>query len=283
MLNKAKAGEIYVDPNAMDMVFRDAVMNPTVEQLWQAQLNLWVTADIVAAIKATNNEAFASSDAQGKPHSVLTGAVKRLVQVRVNETYVRPAAGEAAAVAVPARGYSEEVPDVGGSDMSGRSAVAGAEGSEQADPLTGRGSSKEYDVLHYRFSVVMPTRYLPALQRNLMAQNYHTILKVDFYTPGAAGAGYGAASPEVSGVASSYYYGVEPVVQVDITGELLLLTTWERGAPEAQGEEIHFPPLMPVEVLATQFSGPNNAALREVDISRMPQTTAEPGAAELEY
>jgi len=277
MLNKAKAGEVYVDPNALDMVFRDAVLNPMVDQLWQAQLNLWVTRDIVAAINATNKEAFASAEGQDSGRNVLTAAVKRLVQVRVNENYVRPSV-QTEAVAAPTDGgaYPGEAPDIEAPDIGARPTGAGPDAPAAADPLTGRGSSREYDVLHYQFSVVMPTRYLLALERNLMAQNYHTILKVEFRPPGAGTGPYGMEVSETGGQAGSCYYGVEPVVQVDITGELLLLTAWERGTWDSEKQKFsdQFPPLVPAEVLARQFPGADNPALREVDTSRLPREPA---------
>jgi len=112
------------------------------------------------------------------------------------------------------------------------------------DSLTGRFCSKQYDVIRYRFTVVMPLRFVPELERELMALNYHTILNV------SVAASY--VPPD-----SLFDYGPDPVMRVDFDGELLLLTTWERGTwqpatgdqPGAWSEE--FPPLMPIEKLRT--------------------------------
>ena len=90
MLIKARRGAVYVDPCAMDMVFTEASPNPPVVGLWQAQLNLWVTSDIIAAINATNEEAFAKARWAGPAADVLTAAVKRLARIDINENYVLP-------------------------------------------------------------------------------------------------------------------------------------------------------------------------------------------------
>ncbi len=138
--------------------------------------------------------------------------------------------------------------------------------------MTRRGSSREYDVLHYKFIVVMPSRYLPALERQLMARNYHTILSVQIRPPETpivgAGAEYG---PQAA--SNAYYYGTEPVVQVEISGELLLLTDWGRGKWDAQKNKWseQFPPLIPLEAMMLQYPTRENPALRPEDASRIPQ------------
>ncbi|GAG20907.1 unnamed protein product, partial [marine sediment metagenome] len=44
--------------------------------------------------------------------------------------------------------------------------------------LTGRACCEDYDVLRYRFIVVLPPRQIPALARELMSLNYHAIVNV---------------------------------------------------------------------------------------------------------
>ena len=73
--------------------------------------------------------------------------------------------------------------------------------------------------------------------------------------------------------AALYYYGTEPVMQVTIKGELLLLTGWERGTadPNTPGKFLDkYPPLVPTEMLQQQFPpGPGNPALRPEDAARL--------------
>lgn len=105
--------------------------------------------------------------------------------------------------------------------------------------VTDRNCTGEYDVVLYRFSVVMPMRYIESLQRELMSSNYHTIVKV------STEAVY--LSPE-----DDFGYGSDPVVSALFEGELLLLTTWERGTwdDQANAWSEDLPPLMPQEVLS---------------------------------
>lgn len=270
MLIKAHRGAVYTDPCALDMVFTEAMPNPPVVSLWQAQLNLWVTSDIIAAINATNEEAFAKATGEGQPHDVVVAAVKRLARIDVNENYVLPTMEAPAAASV--RRYAEEEPEM-------EDTYAGlAQGlRDRAAILTGRGSCREYDVLHYTFTVVMASRYLPTLERHLLSRNYHTILSVQIRpaeVPVTAGGdmGYAASS------AANYYYGPEPVVQVEIQGEVLLLTDWERGTwdPQANAWSDQFPPLVPADALLQQF-GRESSALRPEDAARIPQEPAGTG------
>ena len=94
-----------------------------------------------------------------------------------------------------------------------------------------------------------------------MRRNNHTIINVAIEPLGTRG-GYGAAgrSEEL------YYYGTEPMVQVKLMGELLLLTSWERGTWDPKGNRWsdEFPPLMPTEVLR-KLNDANPDALREED------------------
>ncbi|MCJ7544665.1 MAG: hypothetical protein MUP47_08920 [Phycisphaerae bacterium] len=269
MLMKARRGVVYTDPCALDMVFTEAVPDPPVAGLWQAQLNLWVTSDIIAAINATNEEAFAKTSEEGQPRDVLMAAVKRLARIDVNENYVLPTVE----AGLPASPYADEEVEVEerygdpGQGVRARAAV-----------LTGRGSCSDYDVLHYTFTVVMASRYLPTLERHLLSRNYHTILSVQI-RPADAPISTGAVAAYTPSTAN-YYYGPEPVVQVEIRGEVLLLTDWERGTwdPGANAWSDQFPPLIPPEALKQQYTRAS-PALRPEDVARIPEEPAETGGA----
>jgi hypothetical protein len=278
VLMKARRGAIYVDSSALDMVFREEVPNPTNASLWQAQLNLWVTADLLAAINATNEEAFAKAEREGKSRDVLTAAVKRLIRIEVNEDYIPPSA-EAVATPTPVRRYSGDEESLEDEKTTRTVTVGGGGvvgGKDSASVLTRRGSSRDYDVLHYTFVVVMPTQYLPALERHLMARNYHTILNVQIRPPESSFLGGGTGEYGTPQATSGfYYYGTEPVVQVEISGELLLLTAWERGTWNARDSKWseQFPPLIPVEAMMLQYPNQDSPALRPEDASRISRTT----------
>jgi hypothetical protein len=182
--------------------------------MWYAQLSLWLQRDIAEAIRKTNAEAF--EGLPPKQHTVPHAAIKRLVEIRMIPQYV---------------GGSGAGGPMG--DDDGTTA-----GRLEASSLTGAVSNKDYDVLHYTMTVVLPFRYLGRFQWHLSKENYHTILDVQE-----------VAAPEDR--PNTYFYGSEPVVRVVMRGEWKLITEWER-------------PLMPREVLNTLPRG----ALRDEDVDR---------------
>jgi hypothetical protein len=202
-LQKARDGLIYIEDNAMDRQFAvdprsrtPKETKATSKRIWEAQVNLWVTREVLGAISATNLEVVGEGKEPGIPRAsadVLSSAVKHLVKININEPFaVTAAAG-----------------------------LFGAK--DQAGNLTNRISTSEYGVIRYQFVVVMPTRHVEKLLRNLMMRNYHTVVSV--------------ATGEVPRQ-SPHYYGVEPVMMVSIAAEMLLLSDWIR-------------PLMPPGVAAT--------------------------------
>lgn len=193
-IEKAQAGLVYIEDAALDRYFMVDVQTrkpketkATSKRIWEAQVNLWVTREILDAISATNAEV----TGQQKKADVLCSAVKRLVKLNITESFAASTVGLFAA-----RG--------------------------QTGGLTNRVSTGEYGVIRYQFVVVIPPRHVEKLLRNLMMRNYHTVVSV--------------ATGDVPRQ-SPYYYGVEPVMTVSISGEMLLLSDWTR-------------PLMPPEVAA---------------------------------
>ena len=244
MLRQAtQNGRIYITSGALESVFVNWVEpSASATELWQAQLNLWVQGDIIEAINATND--YSTALVRAKAPNVLTSAVKRLVKIRVDRDYcVSPGAGAAGA---PAGGTSPGGGGTSGYHLgSAEPAPSAAPGTaEESLDLTQHYSNKEYDVIHYQFTVVMPARFIPVLESCLMQRNFHTILKVETgplstvtETPAA---GYAAIPP---------YYGPDAVIEATFQGELLLLTSWERGRYNSTDTKWDSPPLIPKEVL----------------------------------
>jgi len=212
-LKKASGGLIYASENSLDVVFPDPDPLAPFEKLWQAQVNLWVTGDILAAINAVNTtatEGVARKD-------VLTSGVKRLLKIEVQDEYV-VGKEETATAGGRARGAKSSLPTV--------------------QNLTRRVCSQQADVIHYSFTVIMPTKYVLLLQKELMDRNYHTVLGIRM-------------GNVVRTAEDLHYYGTDPVMEVTLECELLLLTAWERGTWDEKSKTWTRPPLMPKQMLAT--------------------------------
>jgi hypothetical protein len=182
-LQKARLGLIYVEPSALDRVFTIDQTSAQEDKLWEAQVNLWLTDEIIRAIIATNRQWSAEQDAQGavgRKSCVLDSAVKHLESIKVSASFT---------------GF-----------LSGVRTRAS---------LGQRETCSQYAVVPYRFVVVMPTRHVRRLTNVLQTQNYHTVTNISLF--------------EVPQPTSQvYYYGIEPVMRVQVDGEMLLLADWIR-------------------------------------------------------
>jgi hypothetical protein len=225
-VSKARAGLIYASPASLDVVFprpeaREADAPPDLR--WGAQVNLWVSRDILEAINKTNLRALRRG-ALIRSAIVPNAAVKQLVKIEVQEGYVdvEPGATGRRSRDVPTPGYE---PGMGGVERGGRrGGPAGRGRSTGRDKsLTGRVTNREYQIVRYRFTVILNTGRLLDLLRNVMLRGDHTVLNVEMTEP----------SVEETDMR---YYGVEAVMRTTITGEMLMRSAWTR-------------PLMPAEVL----------------------------------
>jgi hypothetical protein len=225
-----------VTDGAMHIALKRDTLDYSDDDLWMAQVGLWVQKDIIKAINLTNDQV--RKTASGKQTGVAASAVKRLMNIDV-------------------RGFV-----LGGTEGSGTTTatlqyadIESEKGGKTPPQLTGRKCNKLYDVVHYDFTVVIPMRHLLRLQRNLMAQNYHTILEV------------GIIRPVQSNV---HYYGTDSVMKVTIVGEMLMLTDWTRGRwdKEANAWDKDCPPLMPVKDFLKNIRDIDPDALRDEDNKR---------------
>jgi len=278
----AHRGLIYADEQSMDPIMvPGSSMRYTDSQLWMAQVSLWVQKDVVAAIIATNEEVRrrAAPGQKGVPAS----AVKHLKAMKVIGYVVGDTGGGAGGVeGVGGTQGGGGMYGVGGTTgaltgagaMTHRLVYVGlAPGLQQVSPerLSRRACDTNYDVVQYEFTVVIPFRYLPKLYRKLLERQYHTILKVQVgqstttQQPGmhTMGAGPTATAQEY------YYYGTNPVVQVTLTGELLLAAEWTRGRWDEKSNawDKAYPALMPDAFLA-MIQRYDASALRPEDAKR---------------
>ncbi len=268
--NRAKAGMIYAtletmegttQPPSFDVTFPYEDGRATYEQLWWGQLNLWIQADIVAAIRETNDAALQIGAGKYKREHVANAAVKRLVGIRINKGCYTGADRKTSGVDE----WDRE--DRGGREggrfgrederrrtdrRETRTAVR-----SKANTLTQRVTCRKYEVIHYEFTVIMPTRHLQALLWNLQQKAYHTVLKHEAVQP----------TPQEF---DTYYYGAEPVMQVTIHGEFLTLSDWTRGRWDKDAKDFpkEYPALMPVSVLMG-LERISKSLLRREDLGRV--------------
>lgn len=254
-LKKAKAGEVFADMNSFDPVFTSATTNASDTQLWQAQINLWVTEEIIRAIHDTNTRILSKLPAGDR--NVLASPVKRLVSINIDRDYYTKTAGAAAGSTSPTKGkgfmfgggkdqFLSKQGRGGGMPMpSARMGKKARTGTSKSD-LTKRVCNTQYDVIHYQFTVIMSMRHVQELQYSLLSHNNHTILNVNMAQAIPLGGGRNSRDGE-----GAYYYGTDPVLEVTMSCEMLFRTAWERGTydPKTKKWSSKLPPLMPVEVL----------------------------------
>ena len=300
---KARQGLVYADLDSLNAVFKGDEVSASDSQLWQAQLNLWVTNDIIEAIRQTN-QAIVGRLPQDQ-RNVLATPIKRLVMVDVSEDYYvsgkalsgmpgvyTGATGGFRPGSIPPSGYQ---PPPGGllppsryGQPSGYGAAypsyvpppvpsAGAPAgklTEDEGSLTNRATNQNFEVLHYKFTVITSTRYLPLLEEKLTQRNKHTVLNLAIESVAAPSSSGGRAlSAE-----ELFDDGPDPVAKVTLPGELLLWTSWERGTWDAHAKEWspQLPPLVPAEVLQ-KLAATRSDLLRSEDLKRVQASLAGPG------
>jgi hypothetical protein len=208
---------------------------PTVQQLWEGQMSLWIIQDILRAVEITN-------ESHDNKKNVLTAPVKHLVKVSVEPGYVginsrggfleKPGGGRRELVLSELPTGAGNAPQqVYDQSATGEGAAAAAPLSEDvktfsADkPLpddfsiapTGRQSNDLYDVRHAKLEVIIESRKIPALMNNLAKVNFMTVLRatvtnVDEYEPLLAG----------------FIYGQQDAVKLDLLIETVWLRNWTR-------------------------------------------------------
>ncbi|MCD4824664.1 MAG: hypothetical protein K8S55_08655 [Phycisphaerae bacterium] len=237
-LSKAQQGRIYATMDSLNVMFpKDFTGRLSPKQVWNAQLSLWVQTDILQAISQTISEEMANQKLTGLEQNVTRSPIKRLRRIVVGS--------QVDASTAPRNDFPMM------EDMHyGASKKPAQKDADRiaAKPLTltRNADNPLFDVVNYSFTVLMPTRYIPALQENLLKRNYHVILNQQIHKSLEK-------KPTVArpGVESGdlYYYGTESVRWVTFTGQLLLLTDWMRGTYDEEKKKWDYEPLMPLEVL----------------------------------
>ena len=158
---------------------------PTVEEMWEAQVGLWVQQDVVNAIRKLNDEA--AEQLPEKDRHVEFMPVKRLLEIRV----------------FGYTGAAGQLVHFSASAAAGGGGVAPAtryRGPEYRPSLTGRKGDENFDVISFGLAAVIDQRDVLRLVDRITRENFYqlTSIQYDALPPGSD-----------EGV---YFYGGAPVV-----------------------------------------------------------------------
>lgn len=208
MEQQARAGLIYASPLALDNYLAALPAAPSDADLWRAQVNLWVTEDVLTAIRTINQESLTDRQVPADQKNVINAAIKSLRSLQINETYF---------MGSDKAGTASMDEEEGAYSRGGRrSTRSSSSETPKAANLTQRATRTDYEVVHYSFTVVMSPGYIQRLQQRLMSMNLHTVLNVS----------YQMVPPSARGLK---YFGTEPVVLVQFDCEWITLANWTRG------------------------------------------------------
>lgn len=197
---------------------------PTVDNLWDGQMSLWIQQDLVRAIALANRV--------HDPHvNVLNAPVKHLLGMRVNPGYIglttgAETSGQSGASPMMMNPMMMEM--YGGMGSMGEMPGEGfGEEETQVDPdrellapkfkfgLTGRFSNPLYDIRHATLSVIVDARRLHELLQAINHINLMTVLEVKLTDVN-----------EYNYMQQGFFYGEGDLVQADIKIETIWLRQW---------------------------------------------------------
>jgi hypothetical protein len=165
---------------------------PSMEDMWHAQLEVWVQSSVVDALAAINNAAAEALKAEKRSPWIGNLPIKELVSLQMTTYYVTE--GERSSnTSTAERAYPP-----------GSSEVV----------FTQRVSNDLYELLQFSVRLIVDARDLPVVVAGLCNQNFHTPLAVSY------------KQVEMPDVAGGRVYGEEPVVEVTIDFETVMLSAF---------------------------------------------------------
>ncbi|NBB83505.1 MAG: hypothetical protein GVY28_08885 [Alphaproteobacteria bacterium] len=219
---------------------------PTMSQLWQGQMELWIQQDLAQAVRQANTP---RSGSNLRP-SVLVMPVKRVLKISVDDTYFDSDATGPSRASSRGRpmdaAYGRSRPPRGGRDGDEAQATV-QRPRDLTSPLpmdyrhnpTGRVSNRLFDVRMARMTVIVDSTQIPRL--------LNAIARVNFMTPIVESV---SEVNQKAHLSNGYVYGDGvDVVQLALRIETLWLRPWtaghfSRASAQARGEEFD-PGLMP--------------------------------------
>ncbi len=170
-----------------------AVDRPTVDEMWYAQMALWIQQDVIQALAVLNRREADALQARGEHPWVGNLPMKHLLRFTVGG-YLPPKEG-AAPTEMGRMGFG-----------SGSSAAT-------TEAFTQRGGTDSVDVIHFSLDLVVDARKLPAVIDEICKAGFYTPLLVNFVEE--------PPNQELVG----YLYGPAPTMNVQLDFEGCFLRT----------------------------------------------------------
>ena len=166
---------------------------PQTDELWYAQTALWVQTEVVQAIAGFNDRELKAISKDPADHNIMNAPIKHLILLQVPQ-----GVDQYIAKAATAEGATPGAPDY---DLS----------------PTGRNSNSLYDVVKFNLVIKADARYVARMMHELGRGRFITIHKVNL-----------TAVDNAVAKSDGFVYGSAPIVQVQITGESLLMREWTK-------------------------------------------------------
>ncbi|WP_428390037.1 hypothetical protein [Mucisphaera sp.] len=226
-LLKERAQQIHVYANTFEQTLPFQIGawslgtgQPQQIELWEAQMQLWIQQDLVAAI-ALANRVWEDAASSSEGTSVINAPVKRIIAMSALPGYV----GIHSMGGMGQRLAGSASAGRGGNSFSAAGAGRGGQGSATNSPSnrnffvapTGRVSNSMYDVRHALLSIHADVEQIDAIFNALSRINFMTVVDVTMSDVDEAG-------PD--GLAGGYFYGSADVVQLDLVIECVFLRAW---------------------------------------------------------
>ncbi|UCD29828.1 MAG: hypothetical protein JSV03_04925, partial [Planctomycetota bacterium] len=222
--NVARAHNIYCYANTIESLQQYPKITetdryrPTPEEMWEAQVGLWIEEDIIGALADLNNSVAEKLTAAGKHPWVGNLPVKRILGFWIG-------------------GYVPPVSDTG---SSGKGSIGGLGASGHGSQLavgppptnanavfTNNGCTTSVDVIQFAINLVVEAKMLPSVINALCEAGFYTPLKITY-----------VAIPQQK-FPDGYVYGSAPAIEVRLVFEgCFLRSKYEKWMPQIVKDDI---------------------------------------------
>jgi hypothetical protein len=183
---RASAIKVYCGTNELDVIASCLTASgtaPAIEEMWWAQLSVWLQQDFAAAIAETNASA----------KNVTESVVKRILSIQMMHGYILP------------DGF-----------------VGRQENTTLPESFVGLESNDHYDMLHFGITLVVDARRIPEFIDAMYKQNHYVLYSWKIEELDASSSDRRSSSNQVN-PEELYRYGTAPVVKLTTYWEGYLL------------------------------------------------------------